>query len=439
MVPTRFRKLTVHKRLLFRDPETSSAGDLGAMTDSRPRYAATFAAFRHPNYRLYFSGQIVSLVGTWMQIVAQGWLVYQLTNSPLYLGLVSFASSVPVVFLSLGAGAIIDRLPRRRVLVMTQTSAMLLAFVLAFLTFTGLVQPWQILILSFLLGVVNAFDGTARQTFVKDMVGKEDLMNAIALNSATFNTSRLIGPALAGLALATVGAGWCFLLNGLSFLAVIIALLRMKLPPFEPPAQRGPLGAQIREGLHYIRHDVVVLPVMGLVVVSSVFGFSYNALLPAYARDILGVGAQGLGLLSAAVGVGALVGALWVASSGRSQHKGWLLTAGSLFFPVMLCLLALTNTFAVAMLVLVGAGLGFMVQNATANTLVQTTVPDELRGRVMSVYMLAFFGMSPLGSLQAGVVAERWGVPAGIGLGAVIALVFALWLTWRVPSLRKVP
>lgn len=400
---------------------------------------ATFAAFRHPNYRLYFSGQIVSLVGTWMQIVAQGWLVYQLTDSPLYLGLVSFAASVPVVFLSLGAGAIIDRVPRRRVLVVTQTCAMLLAFVLSFLVFTGLVQPWQILVLSFLLGVVNAFDGTARQTFVKDMVGKEDLMNAIALNSATFNTSRLIGPALAGLALATVGAGWCFFLNGLSFLAVIVALLRMKLPPFEAPPQRGPLAAQVREGLRYIRHDVVVLPVMGLVVVSSVFGFSYNALLPAYARDVLQVGAQGLGFLSTAVGLGALAGALMVASSGRSQHKGRMLTAGSLLFPAMLCLLAFTDNFAVAMLLLVGVGLGFMVQNATANTLVQTNVPDELRARVMSVYMLAFFGMSPLGSLQAGAVAERWGVAAGIGLGALIALGFAVWLMWRVPSLRRAP
>lgn len=399
----------------------------------------TFAAFRHPNYRLYFSGQIVSLVGTWMQIVAQGWLVYQLTDSPLYLGLVSFAASVPVFVLSLGAGAIIDRLPRRRVLVATQTSAMLLAFVLAFLTFSGLVQPWHILVLSFLLGVVNAFDGTARQTFVKDLVGKEDLMNAIALNSATFNTSRLIGPALAGLALATVGAGWCFLLNGLSFLAVIVALLRMKLPAFVPPARRGPLVAEIGEGLRYIRHDPIVLPVIGLVVVSSVFGFSYNALLPAYARDVLQVGAQGLGLLSTAVGLGALVGALWVASSGRSQHKGWLLTFGSLLFPVMLCLLAFTDTFAVALLVLVGAGLGFMVQNATANTLVQTTVPDDLRGRVMSVYMLAFFGMSPIGSLQGGAVAERWGVAAGIGLGASIALGFALWLMWRVPALKRLP
>ena len=399
----------------------------------------TFAAFRHPNYRLYFSGQIVSLVGTWMQIVAQGWLVYQLTDSPLYLGLVSFAASVPVFVLSLGAGAIIDRLPRRRVLVATQTSAMLLAFVLAFLTFSGLVQPWHILVLSFLLGVVNAFDGTARQTFVKDLVGKEDLMNAIALNSATFNTSRLIGPALAGLALATVGAGWCFLLNGLSFLAVIVALLRMKLPAFVPPARRGPLVAEIGEGLRYIRHDPIVLPVIGLVVVSSVFGFSYNALLPAYARDVLQVGAQGLGLLSTAVGLGALAGALWVASSGRSQHKGWLLTFGSLLFPVMLCLLAFTDTFAVALLVLVGAGLGFMVQNATANTLVQTTVPDDLRGRVMSVYMLAFFGMSPIGSLQGGAVAERWGVAAGIGLGASIALGFALWLMWRVPALKRLP
>ncbi|MCA1553940.1 MAG: MFS transporter, partial [Chloroflexi bacterium] len=205
----------------------------------------TFAALRHPNYRLYFSGQLISLIGTWMQNVAQGWLAYQLTGSPLYLGLVGFAASIPVLFLSLGAGVLVDRFPRRYVLLATQTWAMLLAFVLSALVFTNLVQPWHIVVLAFLLGISQAFDGTARQAFVKDMVGKEDMMNAIALNSALFNISRIIGPALAGLTLAVVGAGLCFFLNGLSFIAVIFGILAMQMPKFVAPQRKGSILVEI--------------------------------------------------------------------------------------------------------------------------------------------------------------------------------------------------
>lgn len=395
----------------------------------------TFSALRHPNYRLFFSGQLISLVGTWMQNVAQGWLVYQLTGSPFYLGLVGFVASVPVLFLSLGAGVIIDRVPRRTVLIVTQTTAMTLALVLSVLVFTNVVQPWHILVLSFLLGVSQAFDGTARQTFVKDMVGKEDMMNAIALNSALFNLSRIVGPALAGITLAAVGPAWCFLLNGLSFLAVIFGIWRMELPKFVPPARAVSMAADIKEGLRFIRHNEIIRTLVLLISVSAIFGFAYNTLLPAYAQDVLHVDAQGLGLLSTASGLGALAGALLVAF-GVPVRKGIILMVGSLVFPLMLILLAYNATFGGSLLLLVVASFGAMMQNTTANTLVQTNVPDHLRGRVMSVYMLTYFGFSPLGALQSGLIAEHFGVPAGIASGAVIALVFGMFILWRVPRVR---
>ncbi|MBI3734199.1 MAG: MFS transporter [Chloroflexi bacterium] len=408
----------------------------GAPADRRRVFTRTFAALQHRNYRLYFFGQLVSLVGTWMQMVAQGWLVYQLTNSPLYLGLVSFAASIPVWALSLGAGVVIDRVPRRYVLIATQTVAMLLAFVLAALVFARVIQPWHILILSFLLGISQAFDGTARQAFVKDMVGKEDLMNAIALNSALFNMSRIIGPALAGIALASVGAAWCFFLNGLSFLAVIAGLMLQQMPKFVAQPRTASVWGDIQEGLRYIRDNQTISTLILIVSVSSVFGFAYAALLPAYAQDVVHVDAQGLGFLSTASGLGALCGALMVAALSHTRRKGVILTVGNLFFPLMLILFSLSRSFPLSLLLMAAVGWGFMIQNTTANTLVQSIVPDRLRGRVMSVYNLAFFGLSPIGSLQAGFVAQQLGVPIGLGWGAVATLLFGLFILWRVPRVR---
>ncbi|MBI1802194.1 MAG: MFS transporter [Chloroflexi bacterium] len=408
----------------------------GAPADRSRVFTRTFAALQHRNYRLYFFGQLVSLVGTWMQMVAQGWLVYQLTNSPLYLGLVSFAASIPVWALSLGAGVVIDRVPRRYVLIATQTVAMLLAFVLAALVFARVIQPWHILILSFLLGISQAFDGTARQAFVKDMVGKEDLMNAIALNSALFNMSRIIGPALAGIALASVGAAWCFFLNGLSFLAVIAGLMLQQMPKFVAQPRTASVWGDIQEGLRYIRDNQTISTLILIVSVSSVFGFAYAALLPAYAQDVVHVDAQGLGFLSTASGLGALCGALMVAALSHTRRKGVILTVGNLFFPLMLILFSLSRSFPLSLLLMAAVGWGFMIQNTTANTLVQSIVPDRLRGRVMSVYNLAFFGLSPIGSLQAGFVAQQLGVPIGLGWGAVATLLFGLFILWRVPRVR---
>jgi MFS family permease len=397
----------------------------------------TFSALRHRNYRLFFTGQLISLIGTWMQNIAQPWLVYQLTGSPFYLGVVSFASAIPVLSLSLWAGVITDRVPKRHILILTQTSAMILAFVLSADVFLGWVQPWHVVIMAFLLGAVNAFDAPARQAFVVDMVGREDLQNAIGLNSAIFQTARIIGPTIAGVALAAVGAAWCFFLNGVSFIAVIIGLWLMQVKPIVKERLATNPIAQMRQGLAFVRHNRVVRTLLGMAAVTNIFAFGYSALMPAFAQDILGQGPEGLGLLSASVGIGALMAALTIASAGNFKHKGLLLTFGNILFPTMVLMFASSRMFPLSMLILVGTGFGFMIQNATSNTLIQLAVPDELRGRVMSVYMLVFQGFFPLGSLMAGTIAQRFTVPIGAAFGGSVALVAALYWLVRAPHIRK--
>jgi len=397
----------------------------------------TFASLQHRNYRLFFFGQLVSLIGTWMQNVAQAWLVYELTHSPFKLGVVAFCSGVPVLAFSLWAGVVADRMPKRRLLLMTQTVMMALAFILAADMFLGTIQWWHVAILAFLLGTANAFDAPPRQSFVVEMVGRRELMNAIALNSAMFNLARIIGPALAGVTLAAVGTTWCFVLNGFSFLAVIAGLLLMKVEPYVGAAPTESAFRQMREGVGYIWHHPALRPLITLVAVSNMFAMGYTALLPALAQDVLHAGTVGFGFMSTAVGVGALSGALVIASLGNYQRKGLVLTMGNLLFPVMVIAVSLSRSFHLTMGFLVVAGLGFMTQNATANTLVQSTVPDGLRGRVMSVYMMVFVGFFPIGSLIAGTVAESFGVPAGAAFGGTIALAYGLFLLWRVPQIRR--
>lgn len=398
----------------------------------------TFSALRYRNYRLFFIGQLVSLIGTWMQNVAQAWLVYQLTNSPFYLGVVSFASAVPVLVLSLWAGVIIDRVPKRDLLIWTQTSQMVLAFILSADVFIGWVQPWHIVVLAFLLGVATAFDAPARQAFVVEMIDeRQDLQNAIALNSAIFQVARIIGPTIAGITLALIGSAWCFFLNGATFLAVIYGLWLMRVEPIIGTRTTASPMTLVRQGLGYIRHNQVVLTLLGMVAVANVFAFGFSTLMPAFADSVLHSGPEGLGLLSAAVGVGALIGALAVASLGNFKRKGLLLTLGNLFFPAMVLFFALSQSLSLSMLVLVGAGLGFMVQNAMTNTLIQLAVPDDLRGRVMSIYMLVFQGFFPIGSLMAGAIAQQFSVSIGAAFGGAVALVAGLLWLWRAPFIRR--
>ena len=403
---------------------------------TRPSVQQTFAALRYRNYRLWFSGQLVSLFGTWMQTTAQGYLVFQLTQSPAYLGYVGFAAGVPAWLFTLYGGVIADRMPRRTLMLITQTAMMILAFVLAGLVFAGLVRPWQIVTLAFLLGVANAFDGPARLAFVVELVDREDLTNAIALNATMFNLATATGPAMAGLTYALIGPAWCFMLNGMSFLAVIWALLRMKLPPPKPAAKRASTWADLGEGVRYIVREPAIRTLIGLVGMTSMFGISFATLFPAWAVNVLGGDATTNGLLQSARGLGALLSALMLASLGRFRFKGKLLTLGTFAFPLLLLLFTFMRSLPLALLALVGTGMAVILIMNIANALVQGLVPDALRGRVMSVYSMTFFGCMPIGALWIGAVAEYASAPAAMIIGGTISLAFAALLFVFAPWVR---
>jgi MFS family permease len=402
----------------------------------RPSARQAFTSLKYRNYRLWFVGQLASLVGTWMQTTAQGFLVFQLTNSPVYLGYVGFAAGIPSWLFTLYGGVISDRMPRRKLLVITQTSMMILAFILAALTFAKIVQPWHIVLLAFLLGIANAFDAPARQSFVLEMVEREDMTNAIALNSTMFNSATAVGPAVAGLTYAALGPAWCFTINGISFLAVIVALLMMQIKPQSLRARATSALADLKEGVHYVASHPTIRMLIIVAAMVSLFGMSYATLLPAWAVDILHGDSTTNGFLQSARGVGSLLGALMIASLGRFRFKGKLLTLGSLVFPISLLAFAAVSWLPLSLLVLVGVGWGFMVMLNMANALVQTLVPDELRGRVMGVYTLGFFGVMPIGALLAGAVAQITNEPITVVLGALITLAFAAWLWVQMPQLR---
>jgi MFS family permease len=425
----------------FADPLTSAtslAPGGTARSRFRPSARATFSSLKHPNYRLWFVGQLVSLFGTWMQSTAQGYLIYELTHSPAYLGYVGFAAGLPSLLFTLYGGVVADRVSRRTLLVITQISMMILAFILAGLTFSGLIQPWHIVLLAFFLGVANAFDAPTRQAFVLEMVTREDLTNAIALNSMMFNSAMAVGPAVAGLTYALVGPAWCFTINGVTFLAVIAALLLMKLPRVVTPLRKTSALAEMKAGLRYVASTRVVQIVILNMAVTSLFGMGFVNLIPAWAVKILGGDATTNGLLQSARGIGALTGALMIAALGSIHGKGKLVSLGSFVFPGTMLIFMGIRWLPLALIMMMGIGWGQMVLMNSSNALVQTLVPDELRGRVMSVYTLSFFGFMPIGSLAAGAMAAGFGEPATGVLGSAVMLAFALLIYLRVPRLRQV-
>jgi MFS family permease len=424
-------------KILLKNPVEKSQQTLTLQTGGRWSARETFAALRYPNYRLWFFGQMVSLMGTWMQATAQGFLVYELTRSPEFLGYVGFAAGAPTWLFMLYGGLIADRMSRRTLLVITQIFMMLLAFILAGLTFLKWVQPWQIIVFAFLLGVANAFDAPTRQAFVVEMVDREDLTNAIALNSTMFNSATAVGPAIGGLVYALVGPAWCFTINGLSFIAVIWALLAMRLKPVAHARRSGSALADIKVGLKYVSQNATIRLLIINMVIVSLFGMGFVTLFPAWSVDILSGDSTTNGFLQSARGLGALLGALIVASLGRYRYKGRLLMTGAFIFPCMLVVFLSVRWLPLALLALVGVGLGQMIMMNTSNAIVQTKTPDELRGRVMSIYTLSFFGFMPLGALLAGGLAARFGEPLTGYLGAFVLLGFALLVWWRVPSLRR--
>lgn len=397
----------------------------------------TFSSLSHRNYRLWFFGQMISLFGTWMQSTAQGYLLYQLTKSPIYLGYVGFASGIPTWLFTLFGGVTADRMSKRAMLLITQISMMILAFILATLTFLNLIQPWHILILAFCLGIANAFDAPARQSIIPEMVGKENLANAIALNSTMFNTATAVGPAIGGLIYAALGPGWCFTINGISFIAVIFALLLMHLnTPPKLPSTNSALN-DLKEGLIYVaKHPIIRLLILNLATI-SLFGFGMIALIPAWAVNVLKGDSVTNGLLLSARGIGALIGALMIASLGSIKFRGKLLAIGSIVMPVFMMIFSLLKWIPLSLITLGIAGWGWMVTLNLSNVIVQTTVQDELRGRVMGVYTLTFFGLMPMGSLISGAIASRLGEPTTVMMSAFILLVFSLVLWVYLPALRR--
>ncbi len=374
-----------------------------------------------------------------MQIIAQGWLVYQLSHSDLTLGIVGFASAIPTLIISPWGGVIVDRVPKRTLLILTQTGSMLLAFVLAVLAFANLVQVWHIILLAAGLGVVNSFDAPGRQAFVVDMVGREDLPNAIALNSMMFNSARIIGPAVGGLLLAIIGPAWCFTINGISFFAVILGLWAMEITAVEAKRHSESPWKQLTSGVRYVAEQPELSGLILLALFFSVFGISYSTILPAFVEQILKQGADGYGWVNAATGVGAVSAAFLIARQHGQRWRGKWLFAASLGFPVVLTLFSFTSIYPLSLVLALGLGVGFMIEFTIINTLLQTRVEDQLRGRVMALYTITFFGFAPFGNLAVGALSERIGLSYAIALFAIIGLALSLIVMRKIPQIKDLP
>lgn len=397
----------------------------------------TFSALKHRNFRLWFSGQVISLIGTWMQATAQGFLLYELTESPVMLGLAGFSAGIPIWLFSLVSGMISDRFPRRKVIIVAQVSMMILGFTLAILTFTNLVQPWHIIVLAFLLGTANAFDAPARQSFVVDMVPREELTNAIALNSSVFNLGTIIGPSIAGLVYALLGPAWCFTINGITFIPLIVALFMMNVPfRVQPIAKKSPFinlleGARFAFGHKEIRF--LLLNLAGV----SIFSFSLMTLMPAWSTTVLGGDVTTNGILLSARGAGSLMAALMIANLGSRVIRGKIWTAGGLVMPFAMLFFGLFKNLPVSIFMLIVLGWSLMAVVNITNALMQTHVPDNLRGRVMSIYILVFQGSYPLGALMVGWLADVFGAPTTVIISAIVMAIIFGAINIIHPSIRE--
>ena len=397
-------------------------------------------ALEHRNYRLFFSGQSLSLIGTWMTRVATSWLVYRLTGSALLLGIVGFAGQIPSFLLAPIAGVLVDRWDRHKLLVVTQILAMLQSLALAILAITGLITVWEIIALSVFQGLINAFDMPARQAFMVEMVeSREDLPNAIALNSSMVNAARLLGPSLAGVLIATVGEGWCFMIDAISYLAVIASLLMMSITPRTSTTLRGSnILQQLREGWRYVSGFSPIRNILLLLGFVSLVGMPYTVLMPIFAEDVLKGGPNTLGLLMASSGVGALLGALFLASRRTVLGLGKLIPLAAGIFGAGLIAFSFSHVMWLSIVLMLVTGLGFMVQMAVSNTLLQTITDEDKRGRVMSFYTMAFMGTAPFGSLLAGIAAAKFGAPKTLMFGGIGCIIGALIFCYSLPDLRRI-
>jgi len=403
------------------------------------RFGNVFRALRFRNYRLFFGGQLISLIGTWMQQIALTWLVYRLTNSAFLLGLVGFAGQLPMFLLGPLAGVIADRFNKQRIVIITQTLSMIQAGILAVLTLTGTIAVWHIMVLSVFLGLINAFDMPTRQSFLLEMIeNKDELGNAIALNSSMFNGARLVGPAIAGLVIAAIGEGLCFFLNAVSYIAVIIALLAMKLPPrhHHQKKSRG-MMVEFKEGFRYVIGFSTIRNILLLIALVSLAGMPYTVLMPIFAKDILQGGAHTLGFLMGAVGVGALSGALILASRKNIIGLSRWIPFSATVFGAGIIGFSFSRALPLSLVLLFIAGLGMMVQIASSNTIMQTIADDDKRGRVMSFYTMSFVGMTPFGSLLAGSLASSIGAPSTVFISGIVCIAGAIIFALQLPALRK--
>lgn len=396
-----------------------------------------FPALKYRNYRLYFAGQLVSLIGTWLQTVAQGFLVYEITRSALWVGLIGALQTLPVLFFALLGGVIVDRFKKRNVLYITQAGQMILALVLGVLVLMGAADRYVIAVLSVFLGILTAIDMPARQTFMHNLVKRKDLSSAVSLSAGTFNGARIVGPASAGILISLFGAGGAFILNGLSFVAVIVALYLMKVREEVAPVHLHPWQA-IKEGLTYSFSHEVIRPVLLLATVNSVFGWSYITVMPVIARDVFYEGARGLGYLQAAAGVGAVAGAILVSAFSRRKPARLFILGGSLVFSLSILVFSFTQTLLMGMTVLLFAGFGLLSAFSMMNTTIQTRATDEIRGRVMSIYTLMFVGMAPFGNLLVGYLSELFGVMNALRINAIILLITLAILCITQKQLRRI-
>lgn len=398
----------------------------------------TIRAFRYPNYRLFFMGQGLSLIGTWMQQVAQGWLLYKLTDSPLMLGAAAFATQFMQFVIAPFAGVLSDRFDRRRIIIAANVLAMTQAFILAALFMSGMIRPWHILMMAALLGTANGFEMPTRHSFIPDIVEKqEDLVNAISLNSAMFNGARLIGPPIAGFVVAVAGEGVCFLSNAISYAAVIIALMMMKVRPKPPIRKPNRPLTELADGFDYVARHKPLRYLLLLMTATSLFGGSCLVFLPVFAKDILGGGPKTLGSLMAAMGAGALVGAVVLAGRRNVRGLGRLIVTALCFFGGSLVCVALSGILWLSVVLLACAGYGMMVYGASTNTLLQTITDDDKRGRVMSFYIMAFSGLGPIGSLLMGWAARFTGVRLVVIVGGLMTVISGMVFSMALPELRK--
>ena len=408
----------------------------GGASRGRSRLHDTIRSLKHRNFQLFFSGQLISLVGTWMDTVAEAWLVYRLTGSSLLLGTVTFAGQLPVLLASPLAGLVADRFNRRKVVIVTQTLSMIFAGTLAFLTITKRITVGEVILLAALMGIVNAFDIPTRQAFLVEMVGREDLMNAIALNSSMFNAARIIGPSVAGLLVASMGEGWCFFANSVSYIAVIAGLLMMKLPRNPRPAEKVSPFEHISEGFRFVRNTAPIRSLLLLIGLVSLVAMPYAVLMPVFAATILHGNARTLGILMTSAGVGALVGALLLAARRRVDGLGRVVALACGSFGAALILFSFSRHWVLSAILLVPVGFSVMTQMGSTNTLIQSMVPDRLRGRTMAIYSMMFMGMAPFGALLSGALADRIGAPRTVALGGVAAILGAIAFGRHLPKIR---